>query len=434
MSRPLANAPHSMFRSLKNRNYRLYFFGQGVSLIGTWMQQIALSWLVYRLTHSEFMLGLTAFSGQIPAFIATPFAGALADRMNRHKLLILSQSLAMLQALVLAGLTLSGTIHVGWIIAMGVVMGLITALDMPTRQAFVIEMVEEPHALNNAIALNSSLINVTRLIGPAIAGFLVAWTGEGICFLINGLSYIAVIVALCMMRIKPRQRAAEQAPLLQHMTEGFRYAFGFAPIRALLLYMAAISLVGMPYAVLMPVFAKDIFHGNAQTLGLLMGASGIGALASALLLANRKNVLGLGRWIIGASGIFGLGLIAFSLSHSLLLALPFMVMVGFGVMLQLGATNIVLQTIVDEDKRGRVMSLYTMAFIGMAPFGSLLAGSLAAKIGVSQVLLYSGILCLLVGWWFASQMPKIREAARPVYVAKGLMEEVPAPIPISEAE
>ena len=422
-----------MFRALQTRNYRLYFFGQAASLIGTWMQQVALSWLIYRLTNSEFLLGLTAFASQIPSLIVTPLAGALADRMNRHKLLIVAQVLAMIQAFLLAGLTLSGAIDVVDIILLGILLGVINALDMPTRQAFLLEMVEKPENLSNAIALHSSVMNAARLVGPALAGAAIALFGEGMCFLVNAVSYIAVIIALFMMRVSPRPRAAHKAPLLAHMQEGFRYAFGFSPIRALILYIGAVSLVGMPYVVLMPVFAKNILHGDAQTLGWLMGAAGFGALVAALLLARRKRVLGLGQWILTASGIFGLGLIAFSFSRSLPLSLVIIAFVGFGMMIQLGATNIILQTIVDEDKRGRVMSLFTMAFLGLAPFGSLLAGSLGEKIGVPTTLLLSGVLCLLAALWLFIQLPKLKREARPVYVAKGIIDEVPAPIPDSKS-
>ncbi len=422
-----------MFRALQTRNYRLYFFGQAVSLIGTWMQQVAVSWLIYRLTNSEFLLGLTAFASQIPSFVVTPLAGALADRRNRHKLLIVTQSLAMVQAVLLAGLTLFGAIHVVHIILLGILLGIINAMDMPTRQAFLLEMVEKPENLSNAIALHSSLLNAARLIGPALAGALIAWLGEGLCFLLNALSYIAVISALLMMRIKPRPRAAHKAPLLAHMREGFRYAFRFSLIRALILFVAAMSLMGMPYVVLMPVFAKNILHGDAQTLGWLMGASGFGALIAALLLARRKSVLGLSQWILIASSLFSLGLIAFSLSRWLPLSLLIMTLVGFGMMLQLGATNIILQTVVDEDKRGRVMSIFSMAFLGVAPFGSLLAGSLGEKIGVPATLFFAGVFCLLVATWLFVQLPKLKREARPVYVAKGLIDEVPAPIPESKS-
>lgn len=418
-----------MFRALRTRNYRLYFFGQGVSLIGTWMQQVALSWLIYRITNSEFLLGLTAFASQIPTFILTPLAGAIADRVNRHKLLIVTQILGMVQAALLAGLTLSGTVDVAHLIVLGMMLGVINALDMPTRQAFMIELVERPENLSNAIALNSSLLNAARLIGPALAGALIAWLGEGPCFALNAVSYIPVIAALFMMRVSPRPRAAHRAPLLAHMQEGFRYVFGFSPIRALILHIAVISLIGMPYSVLLPVFAKNILHGDAQTLGWLMGASGVGALAAALLLARRRQVFGLGQWILVSSGIFGLGLIAFSFSRWLPVSLVLTAVVGFGAMIQLGAANIILQTLLDEDKRGRVMSIYTMAFLGLAPFGSLLAGSLGEHIGVPLTLSLAGGVCLLAALWLFLQVPKLRREARPVYIAKGLIDEVPAPIP-----
>jgi MFS family permease len=349
--------------------------------------------------------------------------------MNRHKLLTVAQVLAMIQAFLLAGLTLSGAIDVVDILLLGVLLGVINALDMPTRQAFLLEMVEKPENLSNAIALHSSVMNAARLVGPALAGAVIALFGEGMCFLVNAVSYIAVIIALLMMRVPPRQRAAHKAPLLAHIREGFRYAFGFSPIRALILYIGAVSLVGMPYVVLMPVFAKNILHGDAQTLGWLMGAAGFGALVAALMLARRKQVLGLGQWILTASGIFGLGLIAFSFSRWLPLSLVIIAIVGFGMMIQLGATNIILQTIVDEDKRGRVMSLFTMSFLGLAPFGSLLAGILGEKIGVPTTLLLSGVLCLWAALWLFVQLPKIRSEARSIYVAKGLIDEVPAPIP-----
>lgn len=424
-----ASPDGGMFRALKNRNYRLYFMGQGISLIGTWMQQVALSWLTYKLTHSAMLLGLVAFAGQIPALVFTPFAGALADRTNRHRLLIISQSLAMLQALLLAWLTLIHKIDVTGIVSLGAFLGMISALMIPVQQAFLLEMIDDKKDLSNAIALNSSLMNGARLIGPALAGALVAWLGEGICFLLNGLSYIAVIVGLLMMQVKIRQQAAHQAPLLSHMKEGMRYAFGFGPIRSSILFMAAVSLFGMSYAVLMPVFARDILHGNAQTMGLLMGASGVGALVGALLLARRSHVIGLGRWITTASIFFSVGLMMFAFSRSLIVSMLILAFVGVGMMIQMGATNIVLQTMVDEDKRGRVMSLYTMAFMGMMPFGSLLAGWLGDVIGVPHTILLSGILCLISSLWLISRMPRLREEARPVYLAKGLIQDIPAPIP-----
>lgn len=421
--------PHGTFRALRNRNYRLYFFGQGISLIGTWMQQVAVSWLVYRLTGSEFMLGLTAFAGQIPSFLAMPFAGAIADRANRHGLLVLSQALSMFEATTMATLTILGIITVPQIIALSVFLGLVNALDMPTRQAFVMEMVTDQRDLSNAIALNSSLFNGARLIGPAIAGILIAWLGEGTCFVINAMSYIAVLVALLLMKIPTRQRAAHRAPLLAHIFEGFRYAFGHRLIRSLLVFMGALSFFGMPYSVLLPVFAKEVLGGDAQTLGWLTGAIGLGALGAALMLAGRKQVLGLGQWILYSSGVFGVALLAFSFCTVLPLSLIIGVVAGFGMMVQINATNIVLQTIVDEDKRGRVMSMYTMAFMGLAPLGSLVAGGVGEHIGVSWTIFLSGIFSLAIAIWFYRQLPHLRREARPIYIAKGIINEVPAPIP-----
>lgn len=390
-----AGGPKWMVRALRSRNYRLYFGGQGLSLIGTWMQRIAMSWLVYRLTGSTLLLGVVGFASQIPTFILAPFAGVLADRADRRKVIIVTQTLAMLQALALAVLVLTGAVAVWQIIFLGILLGVVNAFDMPARQSFVVEMVENKEDLGNAIALNSSIVNGARLIGPSIAGVLVAAFGEGICFLVNGLSYLAVILALLAMRIT-RQEVRPQGPRgWRGMREGFFYAFSFAPIRAVLLLLALASLMGMPYTVLMPVFAKDILHGGPSTLGFLMGATGVGALAGGLYLASRRTVLGLGRFIPFATGIFGLGLVAFSFSQLLWLSLLLLLLIGFGLTAQAASSNTVLQTIVDEDKRGRVMSFYTMAFMGMVPFGSLLAGGLASLIGTPRTVMVGGLVCLL---------------------------------------
>ncbi len=414
-----------IFRALQHRNYRLFFFGQCISLIGTWMQQIAISWLVYRMTHSAFILGFVGFASQIPAFLLTPFAGVIADRMNRHKLVILTQTLAMIQAFILAFLTLGGTIQVWQIIGLGVFMGMINAQDMPSRQAFMVDMVENKGDLANAIALNSSIVNVARLIGPSIAGLLIAAVGEGYCFLINAISYIAVIIALLMMQIKPKHAAISQAKILTHLKEGLQYAFGFSPIRAIILLLALVSLVGMPYTILMPVFVTKTLHGSAQTLGFLMGAVGIGALTGAMYLANRKAVLGLGKWIAISSIVFGCGLVAFSFSKTLWICLLILMVMGFGMMVQMASSNTVLQTVVDEDKRGRVMSLYAMAFMGMAPFGCLMAGAVANRIGVPYTILLSGVICLAGAFLFTRKLPALREEVRPIYVEKGILIETP---------
>jgi len=412
-----------IFRALHHRNYRLFFGGQGVSLIGTWMQQIAMSWLVYRMTQSAFLLGVIGFLGQIPAFLLSPFAGVLIDRWNRHRILVGTQSLAMIQAFILAFLTLTGTIAIWHIIILALSLGFVNAFDMPTRQAFVVEMVETGEDLGNAIALNSFLFNGARLLGPSIGGILISLLGEGVCFLLNGISFIAVIAALLAMKMTKREIRSKSSHVLQGIKEGFTYAFGFPPIRSLLLLLGLVSLAAMPYTVLMPVFAKNILHGGPHTLGFLLGASGVGALVGAVYLASRKSVLGLGRLIVIALNIFGIGLIAFSVSRVLSLSLLLLAFTGFGMMVQMASTNTVLQTIVEEDKRGRVMSLYTMAFMGMVPFGSLLAGTLASKIGAPGTIMISGLACILGSILFARKLPALREMVRPIYIEKEILSK-----------
>src|SRR3954452_9346319 len=335
-----------MLRALESRNYRLFFFGQVVSLVGSWITTTATNWLVYRLTGSALLLGTVAFASQFPAFLLGPFAGIVVDRVDRHRLLLITQSISMLQSFALAALVLSGQVTLPWIVALSIVQGLVNAFDMPARQAFLLTMVENKEDLGNAIALNSSMVNVARLAGPSIAGVVIAAASEGWCFLIDGISYIAVLVALLRMRLPRRLPAAPaRAGAAQQFVEGFRYAFGFAPIRSIILLLAVVSLVGVPYSVLMPVFATRVFHGGPHTLGLLMTASGCGALLGALWLAGRRSVLGLGRVIPAAAGLFGAGLIAFALTHVLWLAIPCLVITGFGFIVQMAASNTVIQTI-----------------------------------------------------------------------------------------
>lgn len=414
-----------ILRALGYRNYRLFFSGQSVSLIGTWMTRIATSWLVYRLTNSAFLLGIVGFAGQIPGFVLAPFAGVWVDRWDRHRTLVVTQILSMLQSFALAALALNGSITVNEIIWLSLAQGMINAFDMPARQAFVVQMVENREDLGNAIALNSSMVNAARLIGPSIAGVIIAAVGEGYCFLIDGISYIAVIVSLLLMRITVQQaRPVQRKAILEELKDGWDYVAHFVPIRSILLLLALVSLVGMPYTVLMPIFAGDILHGGAHTLGFLMGASGVGALVSALMLAARKSVLGLGRVVPTAAAIFGTGLIAFGYSRNLALSLALMLVTGGAMMMQMAASNTILQTIVDEDKRGRVMSFYSMAFMGMAPFGSLLAGALAARIGAPNTLVISGIVCIVAAGWFALHLRELRRHVRPVYVRLGIVSEI----------
>ena len=414
-----------MLRALNYRNYRLFFSGQVVSLIGTWITTTATNWLVYRLTGSALLLGVVGFAGQFPAFVAGPFAGIFVDRWNRHRLLVATQTISMLQSFALAALVLSNHITLGAIIALSIVQGLVNAFDMPARQAFLLTMVENRADLGNAIALNSSMVNLARLLGPSIAGVVIAATNEGWCFLIDGVSYVAVIVALLRMNIAaPLERPVGRPSALHQFREGFSYALGFRPIRSIILLLALVSLVGVPYSVLMPVFATTVFQGGPHTLGLLMTSSGCGALLGALWLARRRSVVGLGRVIPMASALFGAGLMCFSFTHVLWLALPCLTVAGFGFMVQMASSNTVIQTIVDDEKRGRVMSFYMMAFLGTAPFGSLIAGSLSQNIGAAHTLLLGGSCCIAGAVWFASALPAIRKAVRPIYVRLGILPEV----------
>ncbi len=398
----------TMLRALSSRNYRLFFAGQGISLIGTWMQTIAMSWLVYRLTGSELLLGVISFSSQIPSLIFSPVAGVLADRWNRHRILVGTQVLFMIQALTTAALTLAGVITVWQLVALSLFLGLIGAFDMPARQSLVVLMVEKKEDLPNAIALNSFLFNGARLVGPTIAGILISVLSEGMCFLLNGISYIAVIFALRAMRIDIVKKEKQEAPVFQQLKEGIGYAVSSGAIRTVLIISATISIVGMPYTVLMPVIARDVLSGGADTFGFLITASGVGAVAGALYLAVRKNVAGLSTLLPIALGVFGTGLIALSQSRIFMLSLSLMLLTGFGMMALMASNNTILQTIVDDDKRGRVMSLYTTSFLGVAPFGSLLAGALASRVGAPATLMYGGIVCLLAVALFAGKVPTVR--------------------------
>ncbi len=413
-----------MFRALRYPNYRYFFMGQGVSLVGTWMQQVAMSWLVYRLTDSVLLLGILGFASQIPAFLLGPVAGVFSDRYNKHRMLLITQSLAMVQATALALLVLTGTVTIYWILGLSIFLGIINAFDTPTRQSFVINLIDKREDVSNAIALNSSMFNVARLVGPSLAGLLIAAVGEGVCFALNAISYLAVLFSLLAIKVAIPVAAPQKTKVWESLREGFNYAVGFPPIRAILIQIGLISLVGMPFSVLMPVFARDVLQGGANTLGYLMGASGIGALIGALYLAKRPSVLGLGKVIVTATILLGVGLIGFSFTRQLGVALPFMMVTGFGMIVQMAANNTILQTIVDDDKRGRVMSFYSMAFLGMAPFGSLLAGTVANHIGVPYTLLICGSLSLLTVIPFALQLPTLRKLVRPIYQQLGILPQV----------
>jgi MFS family permease len=416
-------------RSLAHRNFRLFFAGQTVSLLGTWIQQTAMIWLVYRLSKeqgrdSATLLGITSFAGQIPVLLLGLFAGVFSDRWNRLRIVLATQFLSMIQAFLLGFLTVTHLISIGQLIFLCFCLGCINAFDMPTRQAFMTEIVDSPENLANAIALNSSMVNGARLFGPSIAGIVIDLVGEAICFLLNGVSFLFVIAALLAMKIAPRPRKTAHGSVMGGLNEGFVYAFGFAPVRAILLLVALTGLVGMPYVVLLPIFAGDILHGDARTFGFLGGASGVGALSGSLYLASRSSVVGLSRWIAGTAATFGLALIAFSFSTNLALSMAILCVAGFSVIVELASCNTILQTIVDEQKRGRVMSLYTVAFLGMAPLGSLMAGNLASRIGTPNTVRLGGACCVIGAGLFALQLPKIRQIVRPIYTQMGILPAV----------
>jgi len=410
-----------IFRSLNYRNYRLFFGGQSISLIGTWIQRIAMPWLVYDLSHSVVLLGVVGFASQIPTFLLASFAGVIVDRSNRYHILIATQVLAMLQALALASLFFIDVLQVWHIIVLSVILGFINAFDVPARQSFLVEMVERKEDLGNAIALNSSMVNGARLLGPSIAGVLIAVAGEGTCFLINGLSYIVVIVSLLQMKVVPKEKIKKTTKVIHELAEGFKYTFGFIPIKSIILLLAVISLMGMSYSVLMPVFAKEILHGNSHTFGFLMGGSGLGALTGALYLASRRNAAGLEKLIPISAVFFGLGLIALSFSRVFWLSLVMMIATGLGMMLVMASSNTVIQTIVDDNKRGRVMSIYAMAFMGTAPFGSLLSGGLAKIIGTPHTLAIGGAVCILGALFYLRNLPALQKVIRPVYDKLGIL-------------
>jgi len=413
------------WRAMRHRNFKLFVSGQSISLIGTWMTRIATSWLVYRLTGSALLLGVVGFSGQILTFVLAPFAGVLIERMDRRKLLVWTQALAAAQSLLMAGLTLARIITIREIIALSALQGLINAFDMPGRQSFLVQMVEDKQDLGNAIAINSSMVNLARLVGPALAGLVIAWVGEGYCFLIDGISYFAVIASLLMMVVTPAEVRRATTTMVEQLVEGWSYVTTFRPIRTILLLFSLTSLMGFPFMVLLPIFAAKVLHGGPHTLGFLTGASGVGALVSAVSLALRRTVRGLTTMIQISALMFGAGLIAFGLSHTLWLSMLFMLITGFGMMQGLAASNTVIQTLVPEEMRSRVMSYYTMAFVGMAPFGSLLAGFMAHHIGAPHTVMVTGAACVLGAIWFTTQLPSVRKVMRPIYLEMGIIPGQP---------
>jgi MFS family permease len=377
------------------------------------MTRVATSWLVYRMTHSALLLGIVSFAGQIVGFLLCPFAGVWVERLDRRKLLVWTQAASAVQSLALAALTLAGIINIWEIIALAALQGLINAFDMPGRQSFLVQMVDDRKDLSNAIAINSSMVNAARLVGPAIAGLVIAAANEGWCFLLDGVSYLAVIASLLMMRIEPLTIERTTASILEQMREGWDYVRAFGPIRTILLLFALLSLMGWPYTVLLPIFAAQVLHGGPHTLGWLTGASGVGALISALSLAARRTVSGLTRMMQVASATLGLALVFFGLSRTLWLSLALMVFCGFGLIQNASVSNTIIQSLVPEDKRARAMSYYTMAFLGAAPFGSLLAGALAHRIGAPHTVIATGACCLACSLWFTAELPGIRKMGAP---------------------
>lgn len=414
-----------LFSSLRSRNFRYFFVGQGISLIGTWMQLTAIMWLVWRLTHNPFLLGFVGFSSRIPSLVISPFAGVLIDRVNRFRLVLATQIFSMVQASLLALLMLSGHIQVWHIILLSFAMGLINSVDVPARQALLVKLIDKKEDLSNAIALNSSLFNGSRLFAPAIAGFLISLLGEGFCFLINAVSYIAVIGGLLLMRVPEEASIPKAEPIMKNLIEGFRYVFGFAPVRSLILLLALMSLVGASHAELIPIFAEKILHGDARTQGFLLSASACGAFCATMFLAMRNSVAGLSYIIAWAPVLFGGGMILMGLSKNLMLTLAVMPFIGVGLVLQMACTNTVLQTIVEDDKRGRVMSFYAVSFMGMVPIGSLLAGTLAHLIGAPMTTCLSGLSCILGAAFFIRRLRTFRELLRPIYVDKGILVDTP---------
>ncbi|MFA5915053.1 MAG: MFS transporter [Burkholderiales bacterium] len=411
---------HPILRGFQHRNFRLFFIGQSLTMIGTWMQYIAISWLMYRLTGSAFMLGITGFALQIPILLVSPFAGVWVDRYNRRKLLLLTQTLALAQALALAALTFSGLIQVWHILAISLFLGTVNAFANPTRGTFLLEMVESKENLPNAIALNSLIMNSARFVGPSIAGGVLAFAGEAWCFLLNALSYLALMLALWMMRVRPAAAQSGHAHWFEELKQGFRYAFGFLPSRRLLLLVAAVSITTSPYQYMMPIFAGEVFGGDSRTLGLLISGAGLGAFAGTAYLAGRTSLRGLSRIIIAASFSAGLGLMLFSQSRLLWLSLILMLPIGFGLIVTATSTNTILQTIADEDKRGRIVAIYGMCFLGAAPIGNFVAGSVASRIGAPSTLLVFGALCCLAALAFALRREEWRAAIRPVYRRLGV--------------
>ncbi|HVW15658.1 MAG TPA: MFS transporter [Mucilaginibacter sp.] len=413
------------FSAFKSRNYRLYFAGQSVSLIGTWMQKTAVSWVIYSLTHSTFMLGLTLFSSQFPSFLFSLFGGVVSDRYNRFKVLLTTQIASMVQAAILAVLILMGHYTVWEILALSAMLGIINAFDVPARQSLVYEMIDDKQYLPNALALNSSMVNLSRLIGPAIAGFVLEKLGDGTCFLLNAVSFLAVIVSLLMMRLPEYVKELHTKNVFGELREGLGYLKRTPSIAFLVLMLGLVSLLVLPYTTLLPVYAKDIFKGTASTFGILDSVIGLGALCGAIYLASLKPGANFQRILAVNTLIFGAGLVLFSHEGNYPLALVFATVAGFGMMSQVTITNTVIQTTVDSNMRGRVISFYAMAFFGMQPLGGLLIGSVSKWIGTPDTLLAEGVCALAIGVLHFRYLKKTRlRSQRDMITAEAQVEPV----------
>ncbi|HEY3177462.1 MAG TPA: MFS transporter [Casimicrobiaceae bacterium] len=418
----MAISLYRTFRALKHRNFRLFFIGQGLSMMGTWLQQVAMGWLTYRLTGSAWLLGVVAFCANIGILLFGTWAGVLADRVRRRRALYITQSLMLAQAIVLTVLTALDQIQVWHLIALALWLGTVSAFDIPVRQSLYVYLVEDRADLPNAIALNSFLVNAARVVGPALAGLLLAVVNEAVCFALNALSFVAVIVAVSRMHF-PREPgpAARTSGWWSSWVEGFRYVTQFAPARALLLLVGVLAWTIAPYSSLMPIFAKDVYGGGPHTLGFLLAAAGSGALISTVYLASRENIRGLGRVIAMSAMICGVALAAFSYMSVFAIALALMVVVGGGVILAAASANTILQTIVDDSLRGRVAGFYTLAFLGIAPLGNLAAGALAERLSAPAAFAINGAIAMLAAGWFWRYLPTIRGALRPTYQRLGIV-------------
>jgi MFS family permease len=415
-------SPLRLARALRHRNYRLFFLGQGISLIGTWLTRFATVWMVYKLTHSGALLGLVAFCGQAPSSVIAPIAGVLVDRWDRHRVIVITQIAAMLQSAALAAFAFTGLMTVWHLMVLGTVQAVINAFDMPARQSFLSQMIDDRADLPNAIALNSSLVNSARLLGPAVAATLVALFGEAWCFAIDAATYVAVVASLLMMRVPKRAITRKRESRVWHeLVEGWRYVVDAPLVRAVLLLLAVTSVLGGSYTTLLPMVAGSTLRGGAHTLGVLMGAAGCGALCGALYLAARSTVVGLGGVIGRCTLALGAALIGLRLASNVYIATPLLFVTGLSWMVQMGSTNTIVQTIVDADKLGRVMSLYAVAFFGGMPIGALIEGALADQIGPMNTFMTAGIAVALAGAVYLRALPGIRSASRPLYIRLGLI-------------